>query len=319
MLPMVVVVLAYQVGAHAVDFYGVPQSDFPKYKGTMKYSSEPVYEFVRSITKERNDLLVTNYGALIYLKADRLPASGNLFYLPWQAEYDRSPIDGYRIDICGDIERHRPAVIWLLNRRIFASSPGSGRSIDEYEPCVLALIVGGYTPLSFGSPWHIRNDVLELAKSDVPQGTVPELNLEPNSSKILYTSKRLSPVASIPLLADQNNIGRRLPLRRIGILFTTYGRRNTGAAELHLEGVGASLISVRFELEGVMDNKYKYFDLDLKKYIKGEVRSLGGGGISTWESHFVQGAEGDATKPSTCIIYEYGDGSRRYTPTCPIM
>jgi hypothetical protein len=289
------------------------QRDSPKYVSTMKPGSEPVYEFVKSITRKQNDLLVVNYGALIYLKSDRLPASGNVFYLPWQAEYDRSPIGKYRMDICGDIVRHRPAVIWLLNRRVV------GRSLDEYEPCVLSLITGRYTPLAFGSPWHIRNDVFGAVRNVAPRETAAELNLEPNSSKILYRSIRLSPFAPIPLLVDENHIQRSLLLRRIGVLFTTNGRINSGSAELHLEGPRGAFISVRFDLEMLMDNKYEYFELDSKEYTKGEIRSIEGGGVSTWESHFVQGVDSDIATPYTCIIYEYSDGSRRYTPTCPIM
>ena len=311
-LPIVSVLLAYQVAAYAVTFNRVPQGDFQKYVGTMKPGTEPVYEFVRSITKLENDLLVTNYGALIYLKADRLPASGNLFYLAWQAEYNRHPIGGYRIDICADIARHRPAVVWLLNRRT------AGRSLDEYEPCVLSLISNSYTALAFGSPWYIRKDVWGTVKDRAPRESESELNLEPNSSKILYRSAYLGSFSPVPLLMDQNHIQRRLGLRRIGILFTTYGHVNDGRAELHLEGPRKSSASVTFELRALSDNEYKYFDLDSKEYTGGEIRSINGGGVSAWESHFTESWDA-YTVPYTCIIYEYSDGSRRYTPACPIM
>lgn len=319
LLASAAVFFAYQAAAYAVSFYGVPEREFPKYVGTLKPSTDPVYEFVRSITKKQNDLLVVNYGALIYLKANRLPASGNLFYLSWQAEYDRSPIDNYRLDICDDIARHRPAAIWFLNRRVSGSETDPGKSLDEYEPCVVSLITGGYTPLVFGSPWHIRNDIFGATKSRAPQEAAAELNLEPNSSKILYRSSQLSLFAAIPLLLDQNHIERRLPLRRIGILFTTYGRRNAGQGELHLEGPRGANIAVRVDLPVLTDNRYEYFDLDSKEYTRGEIRLVEGGGISTWETHFVQGVDTEMAKPYTCIIYEYTDGSRRYTPTCPVM
>jgi hypothetical protein len=39
--------------------------------------------------------------------------------------------------------------------------------------------------------------------------------------------------------------------------------------------------------------------------------SVEGGGISTWE--------GEVGKQySTCLIYEYADGTRAFTPSCPL-
>lgn len=319
--PLAMTLVAYSVGAHAVSFYQVPQKDFPKFLTAAKPGSEPIYQFIRSITKRRNDLLVLNYGALIYIKADRLPASGNLFYLPWQAEYDRAPIDGYRIDICGDLRDRRPAVIWLLNRRIFGNASYPSRSLDEYEPCVLSFVTENYRPLGFGSPWHIRKDLLGTENGRTAPLAPPELDLDPNSPKILYLSRPLRPSTPIPLHMDSNHVQRQLPLRRIGILFATDSTYGSGSASavLHLEGPKRNTLERRFKLENEATNTYTFFEVDLKEYFKGQIRSVEGGGLHTWESHFAQGPDSDPTTPYTCIIYEYENGTRRYTPMCPIM
>ena len=101
-------------------------------------------------------------------------------------------------------------------------------------------------------------------------------------------------------------------LKRVGIMFGTYVRQNPGEAELRLSGIDGSSFIQRFSLPDLADNQYRYFYLDSKNHMEGEIVSLSGGGISTWESHDEKGGI------HTCIIYEYVDGKRKFTPGCPL-
>jgi hypothetical protein len=83
-------------------------------------------------------------------------------------------------------------------------------------------------------------------------------------------------------------------------------------AKLKLKGPDHDKFTQEFALSELVDNRYRYFDLDSKRYTAGEISFLSGGGISTWESH---NEKGDI---STCISYEYADGKRRFTPGCPL-
>ena len=76
------------------------------------------------------------------MNAQRLPASGDFYYLPFQAEYDRSPILGRTIDLCGDIERVRPAVILMVDLPV-----GVWGTLSHYKPCVAQLLARDYTRL----------------------------------------------------------------------------------------------------------------------------------------------------------------------------
>jgi hypothetical protein len=102
-----------------------------------------------------------------------------------------------------------------------------------------------------------------------------------------------------------------IPLKRIGLLIGTYARKNPGEAELRLTGRAGEIFSTTFSLSELVDNQYRYFDIDSERYDAGEILSATGGGISAWESHDASGAV------FTCIVYEYIDGRRRPTLGCP--
>lgn len=305
-LIVAVAFIVYQASAYAVTWTGISQKDMSNYRSEMKLEQNSIYDFVRRLTKKEGDLLVLNYNASIYTKANRLPASGNLFYLPWQAAYNRDPKYGYKIDICEDIEMRRPAVIWFFNWLVW-----NKYAFDEYEPCIFRLLTERYSSLNFDSPWHIRNDLVGSARSNVSLDTAVHFAMLPNDLEILRRSDVLSPYSPIELKMTTNHHKSTTALRRIGIMFSIYGRQNTGNVELRLKEPKGAEFFLRFNLSSLIENSYHYFDLDPRRYASGEIVSVGGGGISTWESHFGES--------HTCMIYEYVDGARRYTPACPIL
>lgn len=303
------IVLLGRVGASADLWFGAPRKDELKYIVAMKPSEDPIYKFVRSLTRKEGDFLSLTFYPDAYLKADRLPASGNLYYSIMQADYYRHPVFGYRIDLCADIRERRPAVIWLFNWRMWREY-----SIDEDEPCVLSIISAAYTPLTFDSPWLIRNDLFDEALHRLPSdaATGLGLGLDWSASNIMQHSAALTTTIAIDIKMSPTHQNHSIPLRRIGIMFATDGKSSSGGAELHLKGLHGTEFSQQFLLDRLDVNKYHYFDLEPRQYTSGEIRSLGGTGISTWESQLL----GDTY---TCAIYEYVDNSHRYTPACPIM
>jgi hypothetical protein len=304
-------VVATAEACAAADFwFGAPQADRSKYRFAMKPADDAVYRVVRSITKQDGDLLSLIFRQATYVKAGRLPASKNLYYLPWQADYDKNPFPGYKMEICSDIRIRKPAVIWFFNWRVWDLY-----SMDEYEPCVLSLLVAGYKPLSFDSPWYIRSDLFQRAIERLPTGAVTQLDFGPTVPDVMQLSAPLDPSSPIELLMSPSHARHEVPLRRIGVMFGSHIGRNTGVAEISLRGSGNADFSQRFRLEDLVSNQYSYFYLDPKVYAVGQIRSLSGGGTSVWESHF-----GDSPPTTyTCMIYEYIDGTRRYTPACPVM
>jgi hypothetical protein len=95
-------------------------------------------------------------------------------------------------------------------------------------------------------------------------------------------------------------------------MFGTYMRQNLGTAELFLSTSDNQTHSVSFNLAGVSDNQYKYFNLNARVYSSGYISFMTGGGVSSWEAHDEQGSV-----IATCLVYEYANGVKNYTKGCP--
>jgi len=94
-------------------------------------------------------------------------------------------------------------------------------------------------------------------------------------------------------------------------MFGTYRRKNPGLAELRLSTGEGEVLVIPFDLSDLVDNQYKWFDLDHRSYIAGEIVFLSGGGISIWQVHHEGGPV------TSCLIYEASNGGKRYTRGCP--
>jgi hypothetical protein len=139
--------------------HGVIKRDLISHTVQVKPEQSPVYDLIRALTKEEGDLLSLIFNPILYIKADRLPASGHYYYLPWQAKYNKNPVGDYKIDLCNDIKSREPTVIWFDNWKVWDRF-----SIEEYEPCVSALIRNNYSPSDQfdGGLLMIRNDLLPI-------------------------------------------------------------------------------------------------------------------------------------------------------------
>jgi hypothetical protein len=275
---------------------GVAKANYSVCTQEFKPGEGVIYDFIHSITKKDEKILSLVFNPFLYIKADRLPASGHYYYLPFQAAYNRVSIFNYKIDICNDIITNRPTVIWFDNLIIW-----NKYSIDQYEPCVIDIIKNDYT-LFHRLNLYIRNDIVR------DNG----LEDEPFSTYTTHPSTELTPSDPIRLSMITSDRNKADELKRIGVMFGTYKRQNPGAAELRLKSADGCEFVQRFSLEDLADNKYRYFDLDPKRYTSGEIVSVTGGGVSTWES---DEGKGD---PLTCMTYEYTSGKVLFTPGCPL-
>ncbi len=134
----------------------------------MKYYPRPAPEFdlIRRLSKEGGDVIALIIDNDFYIKSGRLPASGNLFYLPWQAAYYKHPILGYKIDICKDISEKKPSIIKFRRWVVWGMY-----DIADYEPCVVDFIKKNYVPLGPDPTLLIRADhpFLQESKASAPK------------------------------------------------------------------------------------------------------------------------------------------------------
>lgn len=159
--------------------------------------------------------------------------------------------------------------------------------------------------------WTMRVPSSAIDKSKCAYVSIEETGIANNPGDYrLVASSALSETTPITLMLNKQNKEDPAGLKRIGIMIGTYSRKNPGVAEISLSASSGRELVQRFTLSSLDDNQYFFFDLDSNHYLGGKITSVSGGGISTWESH---GQDGSI---STCMVYEYNDGRRRFTPGC---
>jgi hypothetical protein len=152
-------VMVHQFGRSSP--HGIPLAELSRHRGTPKPSDERVYRLVRELVPAGERILAVVFVPAIYVLADRLPVSGNFFYLPMQARYEKQPLWGYHIDLCKDVTERRPKVVFWLDR------VGTGQwGFAEYAPCVHREIVNNYVQLPWAREFFIRRDVA-AARPDI--------------------------------------------------------------------------------------------------------------------------------------------------------
>ena len=108
---------------------------------------------VKRFTNKNDKIVVYSFQNFQYIAADRLPASGYFFYLPWQEKYNENPQYGVLIDACQQIADYRPKVMLIDKWKVWERYPW-----DSYAGCIQSLIDEHYTQVP-GRPYYLRNDI----------------------------------------------------------------------------------------------------------------------------------------------------------------
>ncbi len=251
-------------------------------------------ELVKKLTSKDDKIIAYSFKNHEYIYADRLPASGNFFYLPWQEKYNEKPILGIKIDSCIDINKNKPKIMLIDKWKVWGNY-----TWDSYGGCIQKILDKDYIKMP-GKPFYIRKN----SQSKIDFGDI-------SIQRKMKATPPLSKNHSIKLFLTSKYKDEKI--KRIAIMFGTHKRKNLGFAELRLLGIDGSIYRKQFSLESLVDNRYQSFDLNNQNYISGEIISISGHGVSTWESK-------DSKNVSlTCIIYEYTNGMTEFTPGCPVI
>ena len=256
-------------------------------------------QLVEFFTEKDDRIVAYSFQNNEYIAANRLPVSGHYFYLPWQEKYNENPKYGIKIDACKEISDYRPKVMLIDKKKVWDRFPW-----DSYASCIQKLIDTDYVQWP-ERPFYIRKDLVTADMGIITAG---------GPSRKRVASPALGIASPIRLTTTPEHQNQNSALKRIGVMFGTYGwQENPGEAELRLTGPDGAKFSRRFSLRDLGDNRYRYFDLNSNRYTAGEIIAISGGGIAAWSSI------GEPGSAFTCIIYEYADSKRRFTPGCPIF
>jgi len=109
---------------------------------------------VQQLTDKDDRIISYSFNNFEYLAADRLPASGHIYYLPQQEIYKEKPKFGIGFDACEEIDTYRPKIMLIDKWTAW------GRfHWDTYGKCIQEVINRNYIQVA-GKPYYIRQDVL---------------------------------------------------------------------------------------------------------------------------------------------------------------
>ena len=110
-------------------------------------------ELVKRYTNKDDRILAYSFQNYQYILSDRLPGSGNFFYLPWQAKYAENPVLGIRLNVCDDIKNNRPKMLLIDKMNVNGAWPW-----ETYAQCIQDVIDQDYKQVQ-GTHYYIRSDV----------------------------------------------------------------------------------------------------------------------------------------------------------------
>jgi hypothetical protein len=254
-------------------------------------------ELVRLMSEPGDPIIAFAFRNLEYIHSGRLPASGNYFYFPWQEKYNESPVLGVKIDTCAEIDAARPKLMMIDRIDVLERYPW-----DSYGGCVQDIMDAHYTRIAH-RPFYVRNDIDLGSFGVAAEGSYRHERPGP----------RLGRDDPAPLLMSPQHLAEPMELSRLGIRFVLPDHAVEGRALLRLEGPDDAHVSIPFDLEEIRRYRYFYFDPPAGAYIGGVIEGDRSSEVRLLES----GDDGDAS--TTCLVYEYSDGTRRFTPDCPFI
>ncbi|MDO4682728.1 MAG: DUF2142 domain-containing protein [Lautropia sp.] len=144
---------------------------------------------------------------------------------------------------------------------------------------------------------------------------------EPSSSLIYEVSPQIDRKNSLVLtLPTPNMTNPKTDSRyeRIGFQTATWGRKLDGSAQIRLLTDTGKVHDEVFNLAGIEDNRYRFFDVPAANYVSGHITLIdGNGGLGIWGVRYVDSISGTSSSWLSCTIIVTGDSHETKTPGCP--
>ena len=126
-------------------------------------------QLARQLTNPNDKVIAWSFQNFQYLAADRLPASGHFFYLPWQEKYNEDPKLGIVIDACRDIAEYKPKLMLIDKWVVWGRHPW-----ESYAGCAQSIIDRDYRQIP-GHPIYVRSELFDQAMQLMPKEPRPAI------------------------------------------------------------------------------------------------------------------------------------------------
>jgi hypothetical protein len=130
---------------------------------SLAMSEAPWARRIRQVTTAQERILAVPFWPDMYPLAGRLPMKGYVIYLPWDADYARHPWFGVQHDLCADIRRDPPPVIYDNGWVVWNLYDPA-----RYMACLQPILATRYTPMPGAPFFYVRTDRMALLTGDLP-------------------------------------------------------------------------------------------------------------------------------------------------------
>jgi len=135
--------------------YGLSVADYYRTIGPLYERRDAEFELARSIVGEDEGILQVPFDLYRYVWIGRKPASGVFFWMPWMHDYSTRPILGHELNLCEQIEKNAPKLLY------FNDFPIWHRPTDRWMLCMKELVAKRYVRVGeLGDKAMLRADIL---------------------------------------------------------------------------------------------------------------------------------------------------------------
>jgi len=123
-------------------------------------SQAPLYVKIRALTGPEDRILVVPYAPDIFLLAGRMPMDKYSLYLPWNADYAKAPWFGRDRDLCVDMAKAPPKLVYFNNWIVWYRY-----GMADYAPCFTAILAKDYVRQTDFPDLYLRRDQLAAGRA----------------------------------------------------------------------------------------------------------------------------------------------------------
>ena len=134
--------------------------------------NKPLFVLIRELVGKNEPIEALPFNPIDYIHAQRLPASGYIYALPWQMDYLDHPIAGYKMDLCADLAEKKPKVV-IFDSSILIWNFRSG----EYLECAQDYLNRHYVRYVSNDNLWIRADIV-LAHPELLTNSIADRRIE---------------------------------------------------------------------------------------------------------------------------------------------
>ena len=110
--------------------------------------------FLRKFVRNNDAILQLPFNLIFYVHADRMPASGIFYWVPWMDDYAKNPVKNYPLDLCYQMNQSPPKAIFFSNDAIWENDP------NLYMSCFKKLLKNQYSHSYLVQKIWFRNDIV---------------------------------------------------------------------------------------------------------------------------------------------------------------